>query len=80
MNWQIIGHVVNEFTTTSPDLNWDKINRYGKVIWAGAVRYHVGKFWIYFGTPDEGFFITTAQYGASKRLQINRSLVFGPSR
>ena len=58
------------------------MNRYGKVIWAGAVRYQDGKFWIYSGTPDEGFFITTAQYGASKpcmapyslsnkRLQIN---------
>jgi beta-xylosidase len=36
------------------------MNRYGRGVWAGAIRYHDKKFWIYFGTPDEGFFMTTA--------------------
>ena len=60
VNWQIIGHAVNDIAAISAELNWDKMNRYGKGIWAGALRYHDGKFWLYFGTPDEGFFMTTA--------------------
>jgi beta-xylosidase len=61
VNWTIAGHVVNDLTQISPDMNWDKMNRYGKGIWAGAIRYHNGKFWIYFGTPDEGYYMSTAK-------------------
>lgn len=61
VNWKIISHAVNDITEISPDLNWDKMNRYGRGIWAGAIRYHNNKFWIYFGTPDEGYFMSTAE-------------------
>lgn len=60
VNWQIIGHVVDDLTRISPELNWDKMNRYGKGIWAGSIRYYKNKFWVYFGTPDEGFFMSSA--------------------
>lgn len=39
----------------SLNLNWDKMNQYGKGIWAGTIRFHAAKFWIYFGTSDQGF-------------------------
>ena len=61
VNWKILSHAVNDITEISPEMNWDKMNRYGKGIWAGAIRYHDKKFWIYFGTPDEGYFMTTAK-------------------
>lgn len=64
VNWTILGHAVDDLTRISPELNWDKMNRYGKGIWAGAIRYHDGRFWIYFGTPDEGLFMTTAKDAA----------------
>jgi beta-xylosidase len=60
VNWSILGHAVADVTAIGPQMNWDSMNRYGHGIWAGAIRYHAGKFWIYFGTPDEGFFVTTA--------------------
>ncbi|MEJ7684753.1 MAG: family 43 glycosylhydrolase [Segetibacter sp.] len=60
VNWEILSHVVNDLNQISPELNWDKMNRYGHGIWAGSIRYHEGKFWIYFCTPDEGFFMSTA--------------------
>lgn len=60
VNWSILSHVVSELTQIGPDLNWDKMNRYGKGVWAGAMRYHKNKFWVYFGTPDEGYFMSTA--------------------
>jgi beta-xylosidase len=60
VNWQILSHVVDDITVMTPELNWDKMNRYGKGVWAGSIRYYKGKFWIYFGTPDDGFFMSSA--------------------
>lgn len=60
VNWQICGHVIEDLTRISPELNWNKMNRYGRGIWAGSIRYHGKRFYIVFGTPDEGYFITTA--------------------
>ena len=60
VNWRILGHAVTDLTQIGPELNWDRMNRYGKGIWAGSIRYHDNRFWIYFGTPDEGYFMTTA--------------------
>lgn len=61
VNWKIAGHVVNELNQISPEMNWDKMNRYGRGIWAGAIRYHEKKFWVYFGTADEGYFMSTSK-------------------
>jgi beta-xylosidase len=60
VNWRIFGHAISDITQIGPDLNWDKMNRYGRGVWAGSLRYHAGRFWIYFGTPDEGYFMTSA--------------------
>jgi len=60
VNWEILSHIVDDITVMTPELNWDKMNRYGKGIWAGSIRYYKNKFWVYFGTPDDGFFMSTA--------------------
>lgn len=60
VNWKIISHAVNDISKISPEMNWDKMNTYGRGIWAGAIRYHDNKFWIYFGDPDKGYFMSTA--------------------
>src|ERR1043165_6411621 len=60
VNWTIAGHAINDLTQIGPELNWDRMNRLGKGVWAGAIRYAKGRFWIYFGTPDEGYFVTSA--------------------
>jgi beta-xylosidase len=64
VNWEIIGHVVSDVSTISPAMNWDQMNRYGRGIWAGSIRYYNNKFWVYFPTPDEGIFMTTATSAA----------------
>jgi len=61
VNWRILGHVVDDLRQIGPELNWDRMNRYGRGIWAGAIRYHDGRFWVYFGTPEEGYFMSTAR-------------------
>lgn len=60
MNWTIVGYVVRNLADLDPELNWDRINRAGRGIWAGSIRYHDGKFWVYFGTPDQGIFMSSA--------------------
>ena len=61
VNWRTVGHAVQDLTRISPELDWTRMNRYGRGIWAGTIRHHAGRFWIVFGTPDEGYFMTSAE-------------------
>jgi beta-xylosidase len=60
VNWTIAGHAVDDITQMGPAYNYTSMSRSGHGIWAGAIRYHAGRFWIYYLTPDEGLFMTTA--------------------
>ncbi len=60
VNWTTASHAVADLTQISPAMNWDRMDRYSRGVWAGAIRHHGGRFWIYFGTPDEGYFMTSA--------------------
>jgi beta-xylosidase len=65
VNWRILGHAVADLTQISPKLNWDAMGEhYARAIWAPAIRYHNERFWIYFCTPDEGLFVTSAAQAA----------------
>lgn len=60
VNWEYCGNAITDLTQISKELNWSRMNRYGKGVWAGTLRYHAGKFFLFFGTPDEGYFMTSA--------------------
>lgn len=60
VNWEIAGNAVSDLTQISPALGWQQMDRYGRGIWAGTLRYHDGRFYLYFSAPDEGFFMTSA--------------------
>ena len=60
VNWEIAGHAVPDLTALDRELNWDRMGRAGRGVWAGAIRFHQGRFWVYFGTPDQGILMTTA--------------------
>ncbi len=64
VNWAIVSHVVSDVTRISPEMNWDVMGRRGRGIWAGSIRFHAGRFWVFAGTPDEGFFVSTAARAA----------------
>jgi beta-xylosidase len=59
VNWTIIARVYDEFKF---DPKFDSNERYAGGSWAPAIRYHDNKFWLYFCTPDEGLFMTTAEH------------------
>jgi beta-xylosidase len=59
VHWTIIGHVVQRLEM-SPLYNLVGGNRYGKGVWAPSIRKHDGLFYVYFPTPTEGIFVSTA--------------------
>jgi beta-xylosidase len=74
VNWRIAGHAIDDLTQIGPELNWDRMNRYGRGVWAGAIRYQDAKFWVYFGTPEEGYFMTTAKTPAGPWEPLHRMM------
>lgn len=72
VNWQYLGHCVTDLTQLGPELNWDRMNRYNRGIYAGAIRFHAGKFWVFFTTMDEGVFMTTATNPAGPWSPVTR--------
>ena len=59
VHWMILGHVIPRL-----DLN-DKYSliggdKYGEGVWAPSIRHHGGRFYVYFPTPKEGIFVSTA--------------------
>jgi hypothetical protein len=60
VNQRSLGGAVDDVTRIGPELNRDRMNRYGRGVWAGALRFHAGRYWLYFNTPDEDFFMTSA--------------------
>jgi beta-xylosidase len=59
VHWTILGHVVPRLTM-SPLYDLVGGNRYGKGVWAPSIRKHDGLFFVYFPTPTEGIFVSTA--------------------
>ncbi len=59
VHWEIAGHVVSRLKMNDA-YNLRGGMRYGRGVWAPAVRFHNGLFYVYFPTPDEGIFVATA--------------------
>ena len=57
VNWRIVTQVYDRFGLPG----WAENRHYAGGSWAPAIRWHDGKFWIYFCTPDEGLFMTQAE-------------------
>jgi len=52
VNWKVVSYALDRMPFKSYDLP-----QHGKGVWAPALRYHNGEFYIYFGAPDEGVFM-----------------------
>lgn len=55
VNWTLLGHALPAL----PHPRYTDV-QHGQGVWAPAIRHHDGKFWIFFPTPDEGIYVTTA--------------------
>jgi beta-xylosidase len=61
VHWKIVAHAVQRLNMSPIYDMADGTNGYGKGIWAPAIRKHNGLFYIYFPTPTEGIYVTTAK-------------------
>lgn len=56
VNWSLANHALPELTP----LEHFKTPRHGEGVWAPALRYHDGRFWIFYGDPDFGIYVVAA--------------------
>ncbi|MBY0116491.1 glycoside hydrolase 43 family protein [Paenibacillus sp. FSL L8-0435] len=57
VNWKLVRYAIERLELPGYD-----VPLHGKGVWAPSIRYHDGKYWIFFSTPDEGIFMTTADH------------------
>jgi beta-xylosidase len=51
VNWRLVNHAIRRFD--DPDFD---VPQHGNGVWAPAICYHDGQYYIYFGDPDRGIF------------------------
>ena len=56
VNWTIIGHVFQKYPYESFN-----VPQHGNGVWAPSIRYHKGEFYVFFGDPDLGIFMSRAK-------------------
>lgn len=66
VNWRLINHAL----PSMPLPNYD-IPQHGNGVWAPSLRYHNGKYWIFYGDPDVGIFMTTAADPAGEWSELH---------
>src|SRR6185437_5101361 len=60
VNWTIIGHAL----LRQPPFEHFSVPRHGDGVWAPAIRFHNGEFYIYYPDPDFGIYLTKAKNAA----------------
>jgi beta-xylosidase len=57
VNWELVGHALPRLVPAERFA----VPRLGDGVWAPCLRWHDGKFWIFYPDPDLGIFVTTAE-------------------
>lgn len=57
VNWTLIGHALKR----QPPFGHFSKTQHGNGVWAPAIRYHKGEFYIYYPDPDFGIYVTKAK-------------------
>ncbi len=57
VNWSLIGHALRE----QPPADVYSKPQYGNGVWAPAIRYHYGEFYIFYSDPDYGIYLVKAK-------------------
>ncbi|MCM1262927.1 MAG: glycoside hydrolase 43 family protein [Butyrivibrio sp.] len=56
VNWKLVNYALDKIDYEKYD-----IPQHAKGVWAPAIRYHDGRFFIYYGMPDEGIFMVSTK-------------------
>jgi len=66
VNWSLINHAIQHM----PLPGYEK-PQHGNGVWAPSIRYHNSKYWIFYGDPDVGIFMTTADHPADRWSELH---------
>lgn len=67
VHWQLVGAALTEYPGGDfPDDDFRTVVHHGKAVWAPAIRYHDGWYYIYVGDPDRGIFMVRTQDPAGR--------------
>ncbi len=60
VNWRLIGHALER----QPPFERYAVNQHGNGVWAPALRFHEGEFFLFYPDPDIGIYMTKAKDAA----------------
>ncbi len=60
VNWELVNHALPTLSYVAGEPDHFAVPRHGGGVWAPSIRFHAGKFWIFFPDPDYGIFVVTA--------------------
>src|SRR5437868_11110793 len=60
VNWELLGHALKE----QPPADIYSMPQHGNGVWAPAIRYHDGEYYIYYADPDFGIYVVKARHVA----------------
>lgn len=66
VNWRLINHALQRM----PLEGYDR-PQHGNGVWAPSLRYHDNRYWIFYGDPDVGIFMTTAEDPAGEWSELH---------
>ena len=66
VHWEQIGAALTDYPCDGSADDFRTTVRHGKAVWAPAIRYHDGWFYIYVGDPDRGIFMVRSQNPAGR--------------
>lgn len=75
VNWTLVNHALKNI----PEPRYAQVQP-GCGVWAPSIRFHAGKFWIFFPLVDEGIYVTTAdnprgRWSEPQLLQAGKGLI-----
>jgi beta-xylosidase len=76
VNWTLVGHALPQLVPADVFAR----PQHGKGVWAPCLRYHDGKFWLFYPDPDFGIYVMTAKdfagpWSAPRLLAAGKGLI-----
>jgi beta-xylosidase len=62
VNWRLIGHAIRQLEPAGHF----SVPQHGNGVWAPSIRFHNGEFYIYYGDPDFGIYMTKTKNPAGE--------------
>lgn len=66
VHWEQVGAALTDYPCDGSGDDFRTVVHHGKAVWAPAIRYHDGWYYIFVGDPDRGIFMVRAQDPSGK--------------